>query len=66
LQAGALVVPGTVVPARSMMMGVPARRVREVTDEEFEADPGSCRTLPGIQGRVQRVVRPLNPEGQRK
>jgi gamma-carbonic anhydrase len=32
--AGALVTPGTKVLARSLMMGMPARRVREVSDEE--------------------------------
>ena len=32
--AGALVTPGTKVPARSVMLGSPARRVRQVTEEE--------------------------------
>ncbi|HSP05970.1 MAG TPA: gamma carbonic anhydrase family protein, partial [Acidobacteriota bacterium] len=32
--AGALVAPGTKVPPRSLMLGIPAKRVREVTDEE--------------------------------
>jgi len=35
IAAGALVAPGTVVPARSLMMGIPAKRVREVSDEEL-------------------------------
>lgn len=34
IAAGALVAPGTRVASRSLMMGVPAKRVREVTDEE--------------------------------
>lgn len=34
IAASALVPPGTKVPPRSLMMGVPAKRVREVTDEE--------------------------------
>jgi carbonic anhydrase/acetyltransferase-like protein (isoleucine patch superfamily) len=34
IAAGALVSPGTKVPPRSLMMGVPAKRVREITDEE--------------------------------
>jgi carbonic anhydrase/acetyltransferase-like protein (isoleucine patch superfamily) len=34
IAAAALVTPGTKVPPRSMMMGVPAKRVRELTDEE--------------------------------
>lgn len=35
IAAGSLVPPGTRVPSRSLMMGLPARRVREVTDEEI-------------------------------
>src|SRR5215203_4697390 len=34
IAAGALVSPGTKVAPRSLMMGIPAKRVREVTDEE--------------------------------
>jgi carbonic anhydrase/acetyltransferase-like protein (isoleucine patch superfamily) len=34
IAAGALVAPGTKVPPRSLMMGIPAKRVREVTDDE--------------------------------
>lgn len=34
IAAGALVTPGTKVPARSLMMGMPAKRVRELSDEE--------------------------------
>ena len=34
IAAGALLTPGTKVPARSLMMGVPAKRVREISDEE--------------------------------
>lgn len=32
--AGALVSPGTKVPPRSLMLGMPAKRVRELSDEE--------------------------------
>ncbi len=32
--AGALITPGTRVPSRSLMMGVPAKRVRELTEAE--------------------------------
>jgi carbonic anhydrase/acetyltransferase-like protein (isoleucine patch superfamily) len=32
--AGAVVTPGTKVPPRSLMMGVPAKRVRDLTDQE--------------------------------
>jgi len=34
--AGAVVSPGKIFPARSMLMGVPAKLVRTVTDEEVE------------------------------
>lgn len=34
--AGALVPPGTVVPPRSLLLGSPARRVRELNAEELE------------------------------
>jgi carbonic anhydrase/acetyltransferase-like protein (isoleucine patch superfamily) len=33
--AGALVTPGTRIPARSLVLGSPARRVREVSGEEL-------------------------------
>jgi carbonic anhydrase/acetyltransferase-like protein (isoleucine patch superfamily) len=32
--AGAVITPGTRVPPRSLMMGVPAKRVRDLKDEE--------------------------------
>ncbi len=34
--AGALVTPGTVLPPRSLVLGSPAKRVREVSDAERE------------------------------
>lgn len=34
--AGALVAPGTVVPPRSLFLGSPARRLRDVTAEELD------------------------------
>jgi len=34
--AGALVTPGTVIPPRSLVLGSPAKRVREVNDAEGE------------------------------
>lgn len=34
--AGALVTPGTVIPPRSMVLGSPAKRVREITGDEIE------------------------------
>ncbi len=33
--AGTVVTPGTIIPARSMVMGIPGKVVREVTDEEI-------------------------------
>jgi len=36
IAAGALLTPGTKVPARSLMMGVPAKRIRTLTNEEVE------------------------------
>jgi carbonic anhydrase/acetyltransferase-like protein (isoleucine patch superfamily) len=32
--AGALVSPGTIIPPRSLVLGVPARVKRQLTDEE--------------------------------
>jgi carbonic anhydrase/acetyltransferase-like protein (isoleucine patch superfamily) len=34
--AGALVTPGTAVPPRSLVLGSPAKRIRELTGEEVE------------------------------
>ena len=34
--AGALVTPGTVVPPRSLVLGSPAKRTREINDAELE------------------------------
>src|SRR5262249_37351775 len=34
IAAGALISPGTKVPPRSLMMGIPAKRARDLTDEE--------------------------------
>jgi acetyltransferase-like isoleucine patch superfamily enzyme len=34
--AGALVTPGTVVPPRSLLLGSPAKRTREINDAELE------------------------------
>jgi len=41
--AGSLVTQGKRFPARSMIMGSPARLVREVTDEEYEHNLGNAR-----------------------
>ncbi len=34
IAAGALITPGTRVPSGSLMMGIPAKRVREITEDE--------------------------------
>ena len=34
IAAGAVITPGIKVPPRSLMMGVPAKRIRDITDEE--------------------------------
>jgi carbonic anhydrase/acetyltransferase-like protein (isoleucine patch superfamily) len=34
--AGALISPGTIIPPRSLVMGLPARVQRPLTDEEVE------------------------------
>ena len=41
--AGALITEGTVIPPRSMVMGMPAKVKREVTDEEVARIHGSAR-----------------------
>lgn len=41
--AGALVTGGTVVPPRSLVLGLPGRVVREVTDEELETVKQTAR-----------------------
>lgn len=40
--AGALVTQGKVFPARSLIIGSPAKAVRELTDEEVEGNRGNC------------------------
>jgi carbonic anhydrase/acetyltransferase-like protein (isoleucine patch superfamily) len=47
--AGALVTEGKEIPARSLVMGVPGRVVRTVTDEEIR------RTTEGADGYVERA-----------
>jgi carbonic anhydrase/acetyltransferase-like protein (isoleucine patch superfamily) len=49
--ANALVTKGTVFPPRSMIMGTPAKRVRELTDEEVE---GCLKTAAGYVSHIPR------------
>lgn len=43
IAAGAVVPPGAVIPPRSLVMGVPGRVVRAVTDDELERTRIICR-----------------------
>ena len=43
--AGALVTPGTVIPPRSLVLGSPAKRVRELSDAELRAPADLGREL---------------------
>jgi carbonic anhydrase/acetyltransferase-like protein (isoleucine patch superfamily) len=49
--ANALVTKGTVFPPRSMIMGAPAKRVRELTDEEVA---GCLKTAAGYVAHIAR------------
>jgi carbonic anhydrase/acetyltransferase-like protein (isoleucine patch superfamily) len=41
--AGAVVPPNTIIPPRKLVAGVPARVLRDVTDEEWEGILHSCQ-----------------------
>lgn len=56
--AGALVKEGAVIPPRSLVVGVPGRVVREVTDEEVAMIRASA------QGYVDKIVQYLDSESQ--
>jgi carbonic anhydrase/acetyltransferase-like protein (isoleucine patch superfamily) len=43
IAAGAVVPPNSIIPARSMVVGVPGKVVRGVTDEEVERTRSICR-----------------------
>jgi carbonic anhydrase/acetyltransferase-like protein (isoleucine patch superfamily) len=65
--AGAVVTPGTQVPPRSVVAGVPARVVREATEDDLRHIRGNAESytsrLPGAR-RVRPVVRrPLPAAG---
>ena len=49
IAAGALVPENTVVPARSLYMGVPAQFKRQLTDAERRFIDGHASRLPGVQ-----------------
>ncbi len=43
IAAGSLITPGTVIPPRSLVMGFPAKVVRELTEEQLPAAGGMYR-----------------------
>ncbi|CAN5573242.1 gamma carbonic anhydrase family protein [soil metagenome] len=43
IAAGSLVTPNTIIPAKSFVLGAPARVKRELTDEEIEKIHENCR-----------------------
>jgi carbonic anhydrase/acetyltransferase-like protein (isoleucine patch superfamily) len=51
--ANALVTQGTVFPPRSMILGAPAKRVRELTDEEVA---GCLKTAAGYTAHIARYT----------
>jgi carbonic anhydrase/acetyltransferase-like protein (isoleucine patch superfamily) len=54
IAAGAVVPPGVVIPPRSLVMGVPAKVVRRVTDEEVERTRTICRRYRDLAERYAR------------
>ena len=52
--AGALLTPGTKIPSRSMVMGSPARVVRELTEQECTNLLVSARNYIGYRAEYQR------------
>ena len=51
IAAGAVVPPNTIVPPRSMVMGLPGKVVRRVTDEEVERTRTICRRYRELAAR---------------
>ncbi len=43
IAAGSLITPGTVIPPRSLVMGFPAKKVRELTADQLPAAEGMYR-----------------------
>jgi carbonic anhydrase/acetyltransferase-like protein (isoleucine patch superfamily) len=48
--AGALITPGSVIPPKSMVMGIPGKVVRELTDKEIEELVKSKETYSKLTG----------------
>ena len=57
--AGTLVPPGKVFPERSLILGSPAKLVRELTDEEVARLPGSAERYVKIAQRYAKELREL-------
>lgn len=55
--AGALVTPGTRIPPRSLVLGSPARRVRDVSDEELAGMRAAADNYVAL-AREYRAARP--------
>lgn len=55
--AGALVTPGTRIPPRSLVLGSPARRVRDVSDEELAGIRAAADNYVAL-AREYRAARP--------
>jgi carbonic anhydrase/acetyltransferase-like protein (isoleucine patch superfamily) len=53
--AGALVTPGTKIPPRSLVLGSPAKRIREVTGEEIERIRRSGRNYLDLVAEYRRL-----------
>lgn len=51
IAAGAVLAPGSVIPLRSVVMGVPGKVVRAVTDEEVERTRSICRRYRALAER---------------
>lgn len=56
--AGALVTEGKIIPPGSLVMGVPGRIVRPVTDAQREKTPHECREYLRV---AQQLLRPTAP-----
>lgn len=48
IAAGSVVAPGMVIPPRSLVMGIPGKVVRELTDEQLPAVDGMYRNYTGL------------------
>jgi carbonic anhydrase/acetyltransferase-like protein (isoleucine patch superfamily) len=66
IAAGSVVTEGKHVPPRSVVMGVPARVVREVTPEEVERTRATARRYAELARRYAAggVARPFGPDPQ--